>query len=85
VVYRYPDVAVSCHPEDTSVEGEDLDYISFPTLVMDVLSDSTARTDRTSKFEEYRTIPTLREYVWPRPGARWCVCTATSPPTPGPQ
>lgn len=62
-VYRYPDVAVSCHPEDTSAEGEDLDYIRFPTLVMEVLSDSTARADRTSKFEEYASISALREYV----------------------
>ena len=70
VVYRYPDLAVSCHPEDTSVEGEDLDYISFPTLVMEVLSDSTVRTDRTSKFEEYCTIPTLREYVLAETGRK---------------
>lgn len=46
VVYRYPDLAVSCHPEDTSVEGEDLGYINFPTLVMDVLSDSTAQSSQ---------------------------------------
>jgi Uma2 family endonuclease len=70
VIYRYPDVAVSCHPEDTSVEGEDLDYISLPTLVMEVLSDSTARTDRTGKFEAYRTIPRLREYVLAEAGRK---------------
>ncbi|HZS87341.1 MAG TPA: Uma2 family endonuclease [Chloroflexota bacterium] len=62
-LYRYPDLAVSCHPADTSIEGEDLDYISFPTVVIEVLSDSTDGADRTEKFDEYRTITTLREYV----------------------
>ena len=37
--------------------------VSNPTLVVEVLSDSTARYDRGRKFLQYKSIPTFREYV----------------------
>ncbi len=62
-IFRYPDLAVSCDPRDDSLDGEELDYISYPTLILETLSDSTEREDRGAKFAEYRTIPTFREYL----------------------
>lgn len=57
VIY-YPDVLVSCDPEDRDA------YIArHPCLVIEVLSPSTSRTDRREKFLAYDRIPTLRAYL----------------------
>ncbi len=60
--YAYPDVSVVC----PSVEGESEDVISNPVLLVEVLSPSTADSDRGGKFGHYRQIPSLKEYlvVW---------------------
>lgn len=57
----YPDVSVTCDPRDVA----DLRHhvILYPALVVEVLSPSTALYDRHGKFDLYRQIPTLREYV----------------------
>jgi Uma2 family endonuclease len=55
--YYYPDVFVSCDPND-----RDLYSCSTAVLVVEVLSPSTERTDRFEKFEAYKTIPSLQEY-----------------------
>lgn len=34
-----------------------------PLLIVEVLSDSTEKKDRTSKFGDYKTLPSFREYV----------------------
>jgi Uma2 family endonuclease len=34
-----------------------------PTLIIAVLSESTALYDRTDKFKAYRNIPSVQEYV----------------------
>jgi Uma2 family endonuclease len=62
-VFRYPDLSVSCDTRDDNADDEELDYIGFPTLILETLSDSTAHEDRAEKFAEYRTIPTFREYM----------------------
>ena len=36
---------------------------SYPTLLIEVLSKNTEAYDRGKKFDHYRTIPSLREYV----------------------
>jgi Uma2 family endonuclease len=58
----YPDCSVVCgklerHPEDPNT-------ILNPTVLVEVLSDSTERYDRGDKAERYRRIPSLREYVF---------------------
>ena len=58
--YVYADAVVTCDPRD-DVPGQD--WIDYPTLVVEVLSPSTERYDRSGKFEEYKNIPTFREYV----------------------
>lgn len=57
--FTYPDVVVSCHPKDKKA----LKFIQFPSLVVEVLSPSTEAYDRGGKFQLYRRIPTLQEYV----------------------
>jgi len=57
-VYR-PDVWVACG-EVRSPKGE---YVDTPSLVIEVLSPSTARYDRREKVTGYREIPSVEEYV----------------------
>lgn len=56
---RYPDLVLTCDPRDLSDEQ----ITRFPKLIVEVLSQGTAASDRGEKFEEYRRIPTLEEYV----------------------
>ncbi|HAA12639.1 MAG TPA: Uma2 family endonuclease [Cytophagales bacterium] len=59
--YVYPDVMVVCGPEETSEENRDA--ITNPIVLVEVLSPSTEAYDRGEKFEKYRKIPSLQEYV----------------------
>lgn len=60
-LYTYPDVVVVCgEPE---LEDEHLDTLLNPTLLVEVLSKSTADYDRTVKFGHYRTLESLVEYL----------------------
>jgi Uma2 family endonuclease len=57
--FRYPDVQVICD-DDSS----DDDYVrENPILIVEVLSRSTRRRDKTEKREEYLALPSLLEYV----------------------
>jgi Uma2 family endonuclease len=56
---RYPDLVLTCDSRDLADEH----ITRFPKLIVEVLSRSTAAVDRGEKFEEYRRIPTLEEYV----------------------
>ncbi|MDB5070388.1 MAG: hypothetical protein JWM87_1499 [Candidatus Eremiobacteraeota bacterium] len=56
---RYPDFVLTCDSRDLADEQ----ITRFPKLIVEVLSRSTAAVDRGEKFEEYRRIPTLEEYV----------------------
>ena len=58
--YYYPDVAVTCDERDTSTTD---DFILYPSLVVEVLSPSTAAFDRGDKFADYQTSRSLQEYV----------------------
>jgi Uma2 family endonuclease len=57
----YPDVSVICGP-GKSVPGAN-DTLTNPVLLVAVLSESTEAYDRGKKFEQYRQIPSLREYL----------------------
>ncbi len=56
--HYYPDVMVTCDPTDSEAN-----YKERPSLVVEVLSPSTERTDRREKMLAYRTLPDLREYL----------------------
>ena len=57
--FYYPDVLVTCDPRDLETST----YKRFPTLIVEVLSDSTEAFDRGDKFADYQTLESLREYV----------------------
>ncbi len=59
--YVYPDVVVACG--EPQFEDDRLDTLLNPTLVIEILSPSTANFDRGHKFQHYRTIASLQEYV----------------------
>ena len=59
--YRYPDVYVVPIPPQM-LDGEG-DVILNPLVIVEVLSPTTADTDRTTKLAEYRAIPSLTDYL----------------------
>jgi len=58
-LYTYPDVTVTCGAPIFS----ETDNLVNPIVIVEVLSKSTERHDRTTKFLEYRSIPSLKEYL----------------------
>lgn len=57
----YPDVMVTCDPRDKTPETDLAKQ--HPVLIVEVLSESTSAYDRGLKFEHYRHIDTLKEYL----------------------
>jgi len=57
----YPDVLVVCG--EIRKDPEDPHAIVNPTVIIEVLSDSTAAVDREEKNADYRRLPSLGEYV----------------------
>ena len=74
--FYYPDVFVACEPGD-----DDSHVVHNPRVVIEVLSESTSRIDRSDKLINYKRIPTVEEIVlieqdWPeilvfRRAERW--------------
>jgi Uma2 family endonuclease len=60
-LYTYPDVTAVCGTPQ--FEDKEFDTLLNPTVIIEVLSPSTEKYDRGKKFEHYRSIPSLREYV----------------------
>jgi Uma2 family endonuclease len=60
-LYTYPDVMVVCG--DDQVADDQKDTILNPVLIVEVLSESTREYDRGRKFQHYRTLPSLSEYL----------------------
>ncbi len=60
-LYTYPDVVVTC--EQPRFEDKVLDTLLNPQAIIEVLSDTTEKYDRGKKFEHYRQIESLREYM----------------------
>ncbi len=57
--YTYPDLSVTCDDRDR----EHPLYITYPCLIVEVLSPSTEAYDRGKKFNWYRRNPNLIDYV----------------------
>jgi Uma2 family endonuclease len=55
----YPDIMVVCNNQD----NEDNYYKTSPKLIIEVLSKSTRKTDKTLKRLCYQNIPSLEEYA----------------------
>jgi Uma2 family endonuclease len=60
-LFTYPDISVVCGGPRFLDEQEDT--LLNPTLVVEVLSDSTEAYDRGKKFEHYRQILSCKEYL----------------------
>jgi Uma2 family endonuclease len=60
-LYTYPDVVVVCG--EPQFADDQKDTLLNPTLIVEVLSESTKDYDRGEKFEHYRTLTSLSEYV----------------------
>ena len=57
-IFYYPDLLVTCDPNDNKK------YFKInPSLIVEVLSDSTQTTDKREKRINYQTIDSLQEYV----------------------
>ena len=57
--FYYPDLLLSCQPDDR----ESAYYRRHPCLLVEVLSPSTERIDSREKLLAYRLLPSLREYL----------------------
>jgi Uma2 family endonuclease len=57
--YTYPDASVTCDERDKTTTK----YITYPCLIVEVLSDSTEAYDRGGKFRMYRKNPVLKDYL----------------------
>ena len=57
--YFYPDVVVTCDERDR----QESNFVTFPCLIIEVLSPSTESFDRGFKFSQYRKFEKLQEYV----------------------
>lgn len=80
-LYTYPDLVVV--QGEPHFEDAQADTLLNPSLIVEVLSPSTEMYDRGKKFEHYRTLDSLQEYLLvaqdePRvelftrqPGLRW--------------
>ena len=60
-LYTYPDVIVVCG--EPVLADRYRDILTNPTVLIEVLSPSTEAYDRGTKFEHYRTLDSLREYL----------------------
>lgn len=57
--FYYPDLLVTCDRRDQATDH----YKSFPKLIIEVLSDSMEGFDRGDKFDDYRELDSLEDYV----------------------
>ena len=57
----YPDATIVCGPRERDPEDENA--VTNPTVLVEVLSRSSEDYDRGDKFEHYKRIATLRQYV----------------------
>ena len=60
-LYAYPDLAVVCG--EPAFHDKHRDVLLNPTVIFEVLSRSTQAYDRGEKFERYKSVETLRDYV----------------------
>jgi Uma2 family endonuclease len=59
--YVYPDISVVCGKPELHADSDDI--LINPRLIVEVLSPASASYDRGNKFDLYREIPSLSDYV----------------------
>jgi len=60
-LYTYPDIVALC--DKPRFDDAQQDTLLNPSVLIEVLSDSTANSDRGAKFKHYRTLDSLKEYL----------------------
>lgn len=60
-LYTYPDISIYCNGLMQSINDKNASIL--PTVLIEILSDSTQSYDRGDKFKLYRDIPSLKEYI----------------------
>lgn len=86
-LYTYPDALVVCGKEE--YQDEEFDTLLNPSIIIEVLSESTEDYNQGSKFGLYRSIPTLKEYVvidsrgvkavvWKKERGTWLLASETN-------
>lgn len=90
-LYTYPDVSVVCGA--AQFDDDHRDTLLNPTVIIEVLSPSTESYDRGKKFQNYRTLPSLQEYLLVaqdgyhiehyvrQPNNQWLLAEANDPTT----
>ena len=63
VLYTYPDAAVICGPGQVDPNDPSGESVTNPRVIVEVLSPSTEAHDRGEKFDFYRELDSLEEYV----------------------
>jgi Uma2 family endonuclease len=87
-MYTYPDVVAVCG--EPVFEESQVDTLTNPTAIIEVLSPSTEAYDRGDKFAHYRRLASLQEYVlvaqdkmrvehYERRGAEWVLTEVNEP------
>lgn len=88
-LYTYPDVVLVCGR--AQFEDRRRDTLLNPTAILEVLSPSTEGYDRGTKFEHYRALDSLSDYLLVaqesptvehferQPGDRWLLSTYKGP------
>jgi Uma2 family endonuclease len=57
--YPYPDVMLTCNPFDLREKNK----IAHPSLIVEVLSKASLRSDITTKLKKYKAIPSVQYYM----------------------
>lgn len=60
-LYTYPDISIICG--GLSSVNDETAIATEPTILIEILSESTQNYDRGAKFKLYRDISTLKEYI----------------------
>jgi Uma2 family endonuclease len=60
-LYTYPDISIVCGEIDTA--DDKFDTATNPTVIIELLSQSTRNYDKLEKFSLYRDIASLKEYI----------------------
>lgn len=60
-LYTYPDILIVC--DEPKLSDEHFDTLLNPAVIIEILSPSTANYDRGAKFDLYREIESLKEYI----------------------
>ncbi|MBO9672370.1 MAG: Uma2 family endonuclease [Sphingobacteriaceae bacterium] len=60
-LFTYPDISIYCNGLKHSDVDEDSSIL--PTVIIEILSPSTKNYDRGKKFNLYKDIPSLKEYI----------------------